>query len=94
MGFVEEIGKALGYYWSKKRKAASQTANQKHSRITSKFDDMKEKVEELYLRTDPKSGKTMAKIFWELNRPEWYWLETHMPKEIVDHIKRKSNIPD
>ena len=93
MGFLEDIGAALGYVWGKKRREYPKI-DAKHAKIDSKTADIFEKVEELYLRIDKDSGQTYAKIFHDRNRPEWYWLINHVPKRIVDRIKKESGIED
>ena len=92
--FFEEMGKALGYWWHKKRKSSIPTYASKHAKIDTHTEKLHKDVEELYTQVDKKTGKTYAKLFYEKNRPEWYWLITHMPKDIVDRIKQASGIED
>ena len=97
--FWEEMGKALGYWWHKKRKSSIPTYAAKHAKIDAHTEKLYKDVEELYSQIykkagDKDSGKTYAKIFYEKNRPEWYWLITHVPKDIVDRIKQASGIED
>ena len=93
MGFMEEIGTALGYMWSKKRREYP-TIDAKHQRIDDRANKIFEKIQNLFLKVDEESGQTYAKIFHDKNRPEWYWLLNHVPKRIVDQIKKESGITD
>jgi len=93
MGFMQEIGAALGYLWGKHR-SEYPTIAAKHQKIDDKANQIFQKVEELFLKVDDETGETYAKIFHDKNRPEWYWLLNHVPKRIVDKIKKQSGITD
>ncbi len=94
MNFFEDMGIIFGYLWGKHRKESYLTVRSKHDRIDDKMEKTYQQIKDLYLKIDEKSGKTYAKIFYEKNRPEWYWLKSHVPKRIVDEIKKESDIVD
>ena len=94
MGFIENMGIVLGYVWGKHRKDTYPTVKSKHDRIDAKAEKIFQQIKDLYLKIEPKSGKTYAKIYKERNRPEWYWLISHVPQRIVDEIKQESDIVD
>ena len=91
---MNDIAKALGYYWHEKKMSSSQDYRRRQLSIDKRFKKALNSAIEKFNEIEPKSGKTYGKIAHDLDAPSWVWFVNIAPKNVVDDLKKTCGIED
>lgn len=91
--FIEDIATLIGLNVHDKKMSSNQIYKRHHRTVDRNIDKNISNIEQKLLTTVDENGTTVAKVMYDKNDPDWFYFESNLPKEVIQRIKQKSNIP-